>query len=74
MAEDSLRLFSEKNANRLYSAILNGSINSCGGGLVAALLESGLLDRTQSYSSADNLVSALGTENDTVFYSSVSFM
>ncbi|MCL2196349.1 MAG: AmmeMemoRadiSam system protein B [Treponema sp.] len=74
LAEESLRLFSEKNASALASAILDGRLNACGGALVAGLFESGLLDKTQTCSVADNLVSAVGTENNTVYYSEFSYI
>ena len=78
LAEECLRLFSEKDAPALASAIMNGSINACGGALVVSLLESGLLDGKYSCSPANYMVSAAGntlddTENNTVFYSAVSF-
>ena len=72
-AEECLRLISRKDAPALASAILDGRLNACGGGLVASLLESGLLNGKNSCSSADYMVSAVGMENNTVFYSSVSF-
>jgi len=72
-AEECLRLFSEKNAPALSSAILDGSINPCGGALVASLFESGLLDGKGPCSASKNMVSAVGIENNTVFYSAVSF-
>jgi len=73
LAEETIRLFSQKDAAALGSAILDGSINSCGGGLVMSLLESGLLDIECSCSAADYMVSAVGLENKTVFYSSMAF-
>jgi len=73
LAEECLRLFSEKNTPELASAILNGRINACGGGLVVSLLESGLLDGKRPYSAAENMVSAESAENNTVFYNAVSF-
>ncbi|MCL2243902.1 MAG: AmmeMemoRadiSam system protein B [Treponema sp.] len=78
LAEECLRLFSEKDAPAIASAILDGSINACGGALVVSLLESGLLDGKDSCSPANYMVSAVGstvdnTENNTVFYSAVSF-
>jgi AmmeMemoRadiSam system protein B len=73
LAEDCLRLFSEKDAASLSAAIISGSLNACGGGLVASLLESGLLDGKRACFSVENLVSAVSVENNTVFYSSVSF-
>jgi AmmeMemoRadiSam system protein B len=72
-AEECLRLFSKKDAPALASAILDGRINPCGGGLVVSLLESGLLDGKRPYSASDSLTSAVGLENNTVFYSAVSF-
>jgi len=74
LAEECLRLFAERNSPALASAILDGRLNACGGALAASLFESGLLDKTQTYSAADNLVSAVGTENNTVFYSELSYV
>ena len=77
LAEECLRLFSQKDASALAKAILDGSINACGGGLVVSLLESGLLDGKHSFSAADYMVSAAGgsedNDDDTVFYSALSF-
>jgi AmmeMemoRadiSam system protein B len=72
-AQECLRLFSEKNAPELASAILDGRLNACGGALVVSLFESGLLNMTKSCLTEDNLVSAVDVENNTVFYSEVSF-
>jgi len=72
-AEKCLRLFSGKDSRALTSAVLDGSLNACGGGLMASLLESGLLDGKSSCSAADYMISAEGSENNTVFYSAVSF-
>jgi len=72
LAEECLRLFSEKNAPALASAVLDGRINACGGGLVVGLIESGLLDGKRSFNCAANMASAESAEN-TVFYSAVSF-
>ena len=74
LAEESLRLFSEKNASALASAILEGRLNACGGALVAGLFESGLLDKTRTCSVADDLISAVGSENNTVYYSEFSYV
>jgi len=73
LAEETVNLFAEKNSPALASAILNGKLNSCGGALVAGLFESGLLDRTRTCSVADNMVSAVGSENNTVYYSELSY-
>lgn len=74
LAEECLRLFSEKNTPALTSGILDGRLNACGGALVVSLLESGLLDRTQACFAEENLTSAVGIENNTVFYNEVSFV
>lgn len=71
-AEECLRLFSSKDAPTLSSAILEGRLNACGGALVVSLIESGLLDRTQADYVTD-MMSAVGAENNTVYYSEVSF-
>jgi len=73
-AEKCLRLFSAKNAPALASAVVDGQLNACGGALVASLFESGLLDRTQVHFAEDKMVSAVGMENNTVYYSEVSFV
>jgi len=73
LAEEVLQLFSERNSPALASGILDGRLNACGGALAASLFESGLLSKTNSCSIADNLVSAVGTENDTVYYGELSY-
>ena len=73
LAEETVSLFAQRNSPALASAILDGRLNACGGALVAGLFESGLLDGTQGCSVADNMVSAVGAENNTVFYSELSY-
>jgi AmmeMemoRadiSam system protein B len=70
-AQECLQLFAEKNAPALMSAILEGRLNPCGGALVASLLESGLLDEKTCY--AEDMISAAGMEDNSVFYSAFSF-
>jgi len=72
LAEESLRLFKEMNASALASAIFEDRLNACGGALVVSLLESGILQKT-SCSSINNFVSAVTIENNTVYYSGLSF-
>ncbi|MCL2764568.1 MAG: AmmeMemoRadiSam system protein B [Treponema sp.] len=74
LAEEALRLFTEKNSPALATAVLDGRLNACGGALVASLFESGLLDNTHICSVADNMVNAVGTENNTVYYSELSYI
>jgi AmmeMemoRadiSam system protein B len=73
LAEETLRLFSRKDASVLSTAILEGRINACGGALVAGLFMSGLLDNMRPCFSVGNMASALGTENNTVYYGALSF-
>jgi len=74
LAEETVNLFTARNTPALSSAVLDGRLNACGGALVAGLFESGLLDKTHTCSAADNLVSAVSTENNTVFYSEFSYI
>ena len=74
LAEEGLRLFLEKNAQELCSAILSGKLNTCGGALAASLFESGLLDQTKAHSSLNNMVNAVDVENNNVYYNEVSFV
>jgi len=73
LAEECLRLFYEKDSSALSSAIMAGRLNTCGAGLAAGLFQSGLLDKKQSCSFAENMLSAVGSEDNTVFYGAVSF-
>jgi len=70
-AEEALRLFAEKNAPALASAILEGSLSACGGALVVSLFESGIIENTSA--SMNDLVSAVSAENSVVFYNSLSY-
>jgi AmmeMemoRadiSam system protein B len=74
LAEEVIRLFSEKNSPALASAILDGRLNACGGALAAGLFESGLLDKTHACSVAEKMVSAVSVENNTVYYSELSYI
>jgi AmmeMemoRadiSam system protein B len=71
LADECLHLFSEKNAVALASAILSGRLNACGGALVVSLIESGLLEKTSGY--VNDMICAVGTENNVVYYNEVSF-
>ena len=72
-AEEVLRYIFEKDALSLASGILDGRLNACGGALVVSLFESGLVERTLVYSAAKKMVSAVGSENNIVYYSDISF-
>ncbi|MDR2952046.1 MAG: AmmeMemoRadiSam system protein B [Treponema sp.] len=73
LAEETLRLFQMKDAPALTSAILESGINACGGALVAALFASGLLDNARPCFADCSIISAVGVENDTVYYGALSF-
>ena len=73
LAEESLRLIKEMNSSALASAVLEDRLNACGGALIVSLLESGLLQKT-SCSAVNDCVSAVTIENNTVYYSGLSFI
>lgn len=73
LAEECLKLFSEKNARVLEPAILSGRLDACGGALAVSLFESGLLSGTKARFQADSVVNAVDAENKSVFYCDVAF-
>jgi len=70
-ALECLNLIINKKSPALTSAILDGRLKPCGGALVASLLESGLMDGKACH--AENIHSAVGMDNNTVFYGAISF-
>jgi len=73
LADEALRLFLEKDAPVLASAVLDGRLNACGGALVVSLIESGLLEKKRSCVTND-MICAVETENNIVYYNEVSFI
>jgi AmmeMemoRadiSam system protein B len=73
MADECLRLFREGRYDELCAAFQDGRIVSCGGALVAALLQSGLID-SRPCIPADSLLSARGERGGTAYYSAFSFV
>jgi AmmeMemoRadiSam system protein B len=73
MAWECLRLLSEGRCTELIGALQNGRIVSCGGALVAALLQSGLVDTMNSKLASPSLQSASGEKGRTVYYGAFSF-
>jgi AmmeMemoRadiSam system protein B len=71
MAGECMRLCTEKKAAEFRAALLDGRINACGGGPVASLLQSGLLDSLRPASRP--LIRATGEENTTVYYGAISY-
>jgi AmmeMemoRadiSam system protein B len=73
MADEFARLFREGKRSELCAALQDGRIANCGGALVAALLQSGLMDTAQPYIASDSLLSAQTEQDKTVYYGAFSF-
>jgi AmmeMemoRadiSam system protein B len=73
MAGECLRLFKEGKRDELWQAFQDGRIASCGGALVAALLQSGLVDTTQPRPASESLLSAWDEQERTVYYGAFAF-
>jgi AmmeMemoRadiSam system protein B len=73
MANECVRLFNEEKYRELSVALKNGRITSCGGALVAALLQSGLLDTAHPRLASDSLLSVRNDKDKTVYYGAFSF-
>jgi len=73
MAQECQRLFREGNYDELRAAFQEGRITGCGGALVAALLQSGLVDTACPDLASDFLLSAKGEKDKTVYYGAFSF-
>ncbi|MDR0316420.1 MAG: AmmeMemoRadiSam system protein B, partial [Treponema sp.] len=66
MAEECVRLFSEQKNAELSVALLDGRLISCGGGLIASLLQSGLVDSMHPNCVSHSLLSVQSEEHNTV--------
>ena len=73
MADEFVRLFREGKHGELCAALQDGRITSCGGALVAALLQSGLIDTAHSRVASDSLLSARTEQDKIVYYGAFSF-
>jgi hypothetical protein len=73
MAGEYLRLFKEGRRDELQQALLDGRIASCGGALLAALLQSGLVDTARPCLASESLLSAWGEQERTVYYGAFSY-
>jgi AmmeMemoRadiSam system protein B len=73
MAGEYLRLFREGHRDELCQALLGGRIASCGGELLAALLQSGLVDTAHPCLASDSLLSSWGEQERTVYYGAFSY-
>jgi AmmeMemoRadiSam system protein B len=73
MAWECLKLLSEGKHAELCKALQSGRIASCGGALVTALLQSGLVDTMYPNPASSSLQSARGEKGRTVYYAAFSF-
>jgi AmmeMemoRadiSam system protein B len=73
MAWECQELLTEGKYTELTGALKNGRIVSCGGALVAALLQSGLVDTMNPKLASTSLQSASGEKGRTVYYGAFSF-
>jgi AmmeMemoRadiSam system protein B len=70
-AEECMRLIAEKNAAGFSAALHSGQIKSCGGGLVAGLLQSGLVEAMRPV--PHPLVQVDREGNPALYYGALSF-
>jgi AmmeMemoRadiSam system protein B len=73
MAEECQQLFRDGRHDDLRAAFQDGRITGCGGALVAALLQSGLVGMARPVLASDLLLSAKGEKDNTVYYGAFSF-
>jgi AmmeMemoRadiSam system protein B len=73
MAWECQKLVTEGKYTELTRALQSGRIVSCGGALVAALLQSGLVDRMNPKLASPSLQSAPGEKGRTIYYGAFSF-
>ena len=73
MAAEFLRLFRAGKYSELSQALQSGRIVSCGGALVSALLQSGLMNAAHPCIPSDSLLSACGEQGQTVCYGALTF-
>jgi len=73
MAEECQQLFRDGSHDELRAAFQDGRITGCGGALVSALLQSGLVDTARPVLASDLLLSAKGEKDNTVYYGAFSF-
>jgi AmmeMemoRadiSam system protein B len=72
MAGKFLRLFKSGKYEDLCTALMDGSIKSCGGAVLASLLLSGLVDNASPTLVSDTLLSAQTEMDCTVYYNAFS--
>jgi AmmeMemoRadiSam system protein B len=72
-AEECVRLLESGDAEQFIAHLYQDRISVCGGGVVAALLESGLLAGKPGKLVSGPLVKAIGEENKSVYYGGLAF-
>jgi AmmeMemoRadiSam system protein B len=72
-AETCIRLLEENKPGAFIAALYDGRISSCGGALIAALLESGLVADKRARVATGPLISAREEQGDTSYYAGVVF-
>ena len=72
-AETCIRLLEENKTDPFIAALYNGRINPCGGALMAALLESGLVADKPGRLTGGPMRSARGERGDTTCYAGIAF-
>jgi AmmeMemoRadiSam system protein B len=72
-AETCIRLLEENRGDEFIAGVYDGRISSCGGALIASLLESGLMDGKTARLVAGSPVSAQGEWGDFTCYAGIAF-
>jgi AmmeMemoRadiSam system protein B len=72
-AETCIQLLEENRIAEFISGINDGRISSCGGALIASLLESGLMDGKTARFVTEPLVTAQGERGNTTCYAGIAF-
>jgi AmmeMemoRadiSam system protein B len=73
MARECQQLFRDGRHDDLRAAFQEGRITGCGGALVAALLQSGLVDAARPCLASDLLLNAKSEKDKSVYYGAFSF-
>jgi AmmeMemoRadiSam system protein B len=72
-AETCVRLLEKRQTRSFIAGLYDGRISSCGGALIAALLESGLVADKSAGVASGPLVSAKAEQGDTTYYAGIAF-
>ncbi|MDR2134513.1 MAG: AmmeMemoRadiSam system protein B [Treponema sp.] len=72
-AEECIRLLLEKNADAFIAGVTEGRLRLCGGGLVASLLKSGLVDSMRARLLTEPLQKSRGEDGEVVYLGALSY-